>query len=415
MDKKKGKSGIWNNKIFLAAISLLASVLLWVYVTTTEGDVISETYDNIPVEFKGADTLRDKEGFIISNASANTVSITLKGTRRNIAKLSASELKAFVDVSKIAVKGNYTSSFDVTYPLGIDRDSVSLVSTLPSSVSFLVDKTNTKTVELKGQFSGTVLEGYVPQPIIFEPQTVNISGPENEINKVACAWVVIERKDVDKTLKFDTEYVLLDNEGNEVELGNIVLETEMVSVTLPITATKEVPLTVDLVDGGGATIENVKISCDPATIIIAGDAETLASINKISLGTVDLAAFASTFEDKFTVVLPDKVSNVTGITAAKATVEVIGLETRKFNVTNISAINAPTGRTSSMVTENVEVTLRGSADVLNKIKANNIRVVADLTDVGNTTGVFQPIAKIYVDGFTGVGAVGEYKIYVKLS
>ncbi|MEG0035796.1 MAG: CdaR family protein, partial [Oscillospiraceae bacterium] len=307
------------------------------------------------------------------------------------------------------------SSFDVTYPLGIDRDSVSLVSTLPSSVSFLVDKTNTKTVELKGQFSGTVLEGYVPQPIIFEPQTVNISGPENEINKVACAWVVIERKDVDKTLKFDTEYVLLDNEGNEVELGNIVLETEMVSVTLPITATKEVPLTVDLVDGGGATIENVKISCDPATIIIAGDAETLASINKISLGTVDLAAFASTFEDKFTVVLPDKVSNVTGITAAKATVEVIGLETRKFNVTNISAINAPTGRTSSMVTENVEVTLRGSADVLNKIKANNIRVVADLTDVGNTTGVFQPIAKIYVDGVTGVGAVGEYKIYVKLS
>lgn len=52
--------------------------------------------------------------------------------------------------------------------------------------------------------------------------------------------------------------------------------------------------------------------------------------------------------------------------------------------------------------------------VLSKIASNNIRVVADLSDIGSTAGVFQPTAKVYVDGYTGVGAIGEYSVYIKI-
>ncbi|MEG1460015.1 MAG: CdaR family protein, partial [Oscillospiraceae bacterium] len=121
----------------------------------------------------------------------------------------------------------------------------------------------------------------------------------------------------------------------------------------------------------------------------------------------------------YPIVLDNKISNMTGITEAKVAISVIGLETRKFNVTNISVKDLPEGRSSEIITENVEVTLRGSKAVLDKIKANNIRVVADLADLGGAAGVFQPIAKIYVDGFTDVGAIAtggkDYSIYVKIT
>jgi len=415
MDKKKVKSGILDSKFLWVVVSLLASVLLWVYVTTSEGDVIERTFDGVQVVFKGEENLLEKYELVISNVSSNTVSVRIRTTRREIAKLSSTQITAVVDVSKFSSKGIYNSSLELEFPQGSDKSSIDIVNILPGNISFNIDKTSTKTVELEGSFVGTVAEGYAAHPIEFDPQTVTISGPESEISKVAYAWVEVDRDDVSKTIQFVSSYVLKDSDGNDVDLGNITLGDETVSVTVPVTSTKEVPLTVDLVEGGGATSENVKITCEPSTITIAGDAETLEGINKIVLGTVDLTSFASSFEDSFNIVLDNDISNVTGITEVKVTVEVIGLETKKFNVTNITTINGTNGKKATVVTENVEVTLRGKSNVLSKIAANNIRVVADLSDIGSTTGVFQPPAKVYVDGFTGVGAIGEYSVYVKIS
>ncbi len=414
MDKKKVRNRIWDSKILWAIVSLLASVILWGYVTNAQGDVVEKTYDGVKVVFKGQDTLQNKDGYVVSNISTNTVGVTIRATRRVISNLSSNELSATVDVSKFNSEGNYNQSVTIEFPMGSDSGSIDVLSTSPQSVSFRIDKATSKTVELKGQFTGTVAEGYAEQPMQFNPQTVTINGSESELSKVAYALVKIDRTNVDKTLQFDSSYVLVDDQGNELDIRNIELDTKTVSVIVPITATKEVPLTVDLIEGGGATAQNSTITCEPATITIAGDAETLSGINKISLGTVDLSSFASTFEDTYTIVLDNKMVNVTGITEAKVTVQIIGLETKKFNVTNISAINTPSGRTASVLTQNVEVTLRGSSDILGKIESNNIRAVTDLTDIGTTTGTFQPTTKIYVDGYTGVGAIGEYKIYVKI-
>ncbi|MGI5984252.1 MAG: hypothetical protein GXY01_09835 [Clostridiales bacterium] len=416
MDKKNVKSSIWDSKILWAVISLLASTLLWVYVTTTVGELIPKTFDGVKVVFKGEDILRDKEGLLISNISANTVTVRIRATRREIAKLSSDNLTAVVDVSKFNTSANYNQLVTIDFPLGSDTNSIDVVSTFPQNISFSIEKASTKTVDLNGQFVGTVVEGFAAQPMEFNPETVKITGPQSEIDKVAYAWVEVDRDNVDKTIQFNSTYVLKDSEGKELQLRNITLEPETVSVKVPINATKEVPLTVDWAGGGGATSENVKITCNPSTITIAGDAEILAGINKISLATIDLSSFELSLEETYPIVLDNGITNVTGIKEAKVTIKIIGLETGKFNVTNISTINVPAGREASVVTENVEVILRGNKDVLSKIKANNIRVVADLADLGDTTGVFQPNVKVYVDGYTGVDAIGEseYEVYVKL-
>jgi len=415
MDSKSTKKSIWDNKILWAVISLLASILLWGYVTNSQGDVIEQTFDGVKLEFKGQDALSQKEGFVIANVSNTTVSVRLRATRREIAKLSSGRLLASVDVSKFNFVGNYNQTVSIEFPMGSDSNSIDVLSTTPGSVSFRIDKSSSKTVEIKGQFKGTVADGYAASPMVFDPQTVTINGAEDDIKKVAYALVKVDRSNLDKTIQFDSAYILVDDQGNELSPGSITLDSPTVSVTLPITATKEVPLTVDLVEGGGATPANAVISCTPATITIAGDAETLSGINKISLGTVDLASFASTYEDTYNIVLGNGITNVTGITIANVTVHVIGMDTKKFNVTNLSIINAPSGSNAALVTQSIEVLLRGSSDVLAKIEPNNIRAVVDMSDIGQTEGVFQPSAKIYVDGYTNVGAIGEYKLYVKIN
>ncbi len=414
MDKKKTKSGILDSKILWAILSLVASALLWVLVTISVGDMKIHTFEGVQVVFKGEDTLFERYELVLSNVSSTTVNIRVKAPLREITKLSSSTITAEVDVSRFTSKGSHSQVVIPRFPLGANTSSIDVISISPSSISFNVDKTVTKTIEIDGKFVGSVAEGFAQQPIRFDPQSITVTGPGEVVSKITRAWVEVGRTDVDKTIQAEYPYQLIDENGNEISTNGLVFSRETVTVTVPITSTKEVPLVIDRIDGAGATDKNVEITLDPATITIAGDAEILAGINKISLGTIDLSSFASSYEDKRQIILDNAVTNVTGIKEVKVTIKVIGLETKKFNVSNITTINAPAGRTVSIVTENLEITLRGKSSVLSKIEANNIRVVADLSSIGTSSGVFDPIARVYIDGFTDVGAIGSYSVYVKI-
>jgi hypothetical protein len=209
--------------------------------------------------------------------------------------------------------------------------------------------------------------------------------------------------------------VLMDADGNEVKDEGITLETPEVQVSMKVLKNKEVPLTVTLVEGGGATEANAVVTIDPATIMLAGDAATLDSINKLVLGTIDLAGFAQSFEDTFTIILPDGTETLSGVTKAKVTVELKGLATKKLTVTNFDCTNVTEGYTAEVITESLLVTVRARQEILDQIKPENLHAVADLTDIGQTEGVFNPTVKINVDGYPSAGIVGENKIYIKLS
>ena len=62
------------------------------------------------------------------------------------------------------------------------------------------------------------------------------------------------------------------------------------------------------------------------------------------------------------------------------------------------------------------VTIRAKETVLDQIQVNNIRAVADLSGINDTTasGVITPVVKIHIDGFPEAGYIGEYRIYVTL-
>ena len=57
---------------------------------------------------------------------------------------------------------------------------------------------------------------------------------------------------------------------------------------------------------------------------------------------------------------------------------------------------------------------KGVVEGLN-ITADNVRVVADLSDYDATTGVITVTAKAYVDGYEKAGAIGEYTVSVSLT
>ena len=107
-------------------------------------------------------------------------------------------------------------------------------------------------------------------------------------------------------------------------------------------------------------------------------------------------------------------TNESGLTEATVTVTVEGLDTEVFAVSNIRTSLPPEGYTVDVVTQSVLVTVRGPAEELAKIDASQLLVVADLSNM-TVEGSRQVPARVYLNGTSTVGVIGEYTVLVNMS
>ncbi len=414
MKKNNPMTKLFESRAFILIVSLLASLSIWVYVTGLESDEFKQTFRGVRVELVGADTLRENRNLVITDLDTNTVTVELVGPRRIVGALDSNDIVAQIDVSKLSQSAYTSQQYYLSYPDGIDTTQLQVTNRVPDTINFMVSDQSKKTIPVRGGFEGSLAEGYTAELPVFEPSTITVYGAEAYISKIDHAWVTFGKDlEIDSTYSVDTGFSLIDAEGNVCSVSGITFSTDTVKATLPMLEIKEIILAVDLVEGAGATTKNTKVTIEPKSITLAGDSDILEGINKIVVDTIDLTDFAQTHTESYTITLDNDVRNLTGITEAKVTVEIIGLEVKDFRIKNISAINGD-GITAEILSASLDVKLRGTAEQLEGIKAENLRAVADLSDFKEMTGLCTIPVKIYVDGVTGVGAVGDYTISVDI-
>lgn len=414
MSTRSRMKKIYNSKAFWMIVSLLASLAIWVYVTSVETDESKTTFRGVKVELVGEDILRDSKNLVVTDMDTSTVTVEVVGPRRIIASLSSDQLVAQVDVSKLSRAAYTSQQYTIVYPDGTDTSKLSENRRTPETINFMVSAQTSKSIQVRGSFDGSLAEGYTAEMPVFEPSTITITGSEAYLKDVEYAWVTFSKENVDSTYSVETGFTLMDANNEPCSTTGISFSTDVVTATLPLLTLKEVNLDVNIIEGAGATKANTKITIDPVSVTLAGDSALLAGMNKIILATIDLTDFSSTFTETYTIPIDNELKNTTGVTKATVTVEIVGLETKTFRVTNFSCINATEGYEADIITESKEITLRGTPEALAQIKAENIRAVADLTDYKESTGTYMPQVRVYVDGFTDVGAIGENTISIEI-
>ena len=413
MKKTNPMKKIYDSKAFWVIVSLLASLSIWVYVTGVESEEFKQTF-RVRVELIGTESLRENKNLVITDLDTNTVTVEIVGPRRIVGALDANDIVAQIDVSKLTQSAYTSQQYYLSYPDGIDPSRLEVRNKIPSTVNFMVSSQTKKTIPVRGGFEGSIAEGFTAELPVFEPSTITISGAESYLRDIDHAWVSFG-KDlvVDSTYSVDVGFSLIDTEGNSASSTGISFSADTIKATMPMLEVKEVMLAVDLVEGSGANSTNTKVTIEPKSVTLAGDSAILKGMNKIVLDTIDLTDFAVTHTETYTIALDNELRNITGVTEAKVTVEIIGLGTKSYSVKNLALVNADDIE-AELISESLDIILRGNAEHLDSIKPENIRAVADLTDFKDASGTYMVPVKIYVDGFTDIGPVGDYTISVKI-
>lgn len=411
---------ILDSKALYVVLSVLISIALWAYVTSLEGNEDNMSISGIQVHFEGVDILEEKSLFIVGDAP--TVTLRVRGPSNTLAKLDNENISVWVDVSQISTEGQFTQEYNVSFTSS-NSGSISIVSQNPNKVTFTVARYLEREIEVCGRFDGTVAEGYLPgdaQDFKFSPATIKVSGEASLVNQVSSALVVVDGEDLTDSIAGEYSYQLIGNDGEEMAETDLTCSVETVYTTFPIRATKEVPLTVNLTSGGGvsADSQNVKYDIEPSSITVAGSREDVNAIDELMLQTIDLATVRDGDVLSIPIPLNNELENLSGTTEATVTFHISGVTTKSVETTNISCIGVPDGWQETLVTQAMTVEIRGTAAALEAITGENVRVVADLSEVNPTERQLTVTPRIYLVDQEGsdAGVFGtDYRVVVSLS
>lgn len=397
---------IFDNKPFVFLLSLLISFIAWVYVTSVEVVESTRTFRNIPVQFVGEETLENVHDLVVTDVDTTSVTVEIRGPRRIVNTLEASDLVAQVDLSKISQASLSSLNYQIIYPSGTERRDLTIVSRSQDTINVTVSKLTTQTFTVLGGFEGSVAEGFTAETPVFEPSTITVEGPEIYLKNVDHAYVTFGKDQViQSTYSVDTGFLLVDANNVPVSTVDLKVSPDTIRATLPIMEVREIPLNVGILEGAGATATNTKITIEPKTITLAGDSAAFSGLNQIVLDTLDLTDFSSVYSATYPIQIPNGLVRITGATEAKVTVEIIGVETRSFQVTNFAWTGASEDMDIEVLSENLEVRLRGPSEILDLLDEESVVAEMDLSELKDTTGTHMVSVKIRVDGQPGVGAI----------
>ena len=406
---------IASSRALYIVLACILSVILWLYVASYANTDMEAELTGLEINYVGGDDILRDRKLLVTEKDQQSVSLTILGKRNVVSAIKKDEVEVSVDLTDIRSTGVYEKVYTVTFPDSVKEDAVLIVKRSPEYVTVNIDNLITKPVEVRGDFEGSVQDGYMQEPIVYEPATIMVSGPEEVVSHIACARVVLDRENLNRTVTGSVSYTLLDYEDKPVDTKELSMDVEEVKYTIPIVMVKDIVLTVDLIEGGGAKATNAVVEVKPNVLTVTGDAELIQGINQITLGAIDLAAFEQTYTVTYPIPLPNGAENLSGDKEAIVTVNIRGLAARHILTTKISFTNVSEGYVANPITQYKEVVIRGPEDIIYMVAPDNVQLVADLSEYGNAVGRYSVPTAVYITGFNEVGVVeGNYNVVVSL-
>lgn len=253
-------------------ICVLFAIIIWLYcVNINESDVVA-TY-TVKIETVGSFA----EGVsIYDDRNVTEVKITVQGTNRDINKYSASDYKAYVDVSDISRYGWSTLKLNIQLPGGA-QSSLSLLNADIDTVEIYADVSATKEIPVsydETDFNRKDLYYYD----IKHTEKMSITGPKTVLDTIYGASIVLKGENSDtSTSKTGPGIKFL---GQSLSATDVIV-SDLVSydpgsVNLNISVSTTKPLALK---GVGESADLV-YSFDIPTVNVIGDPELLKHLSE---------------------------------------------------------------------------------------------------------------------------------------
>lgn len=360
------------NKRFNIILSLIIAICLWAYVVGETDPSDSKTLRDIPIALVGEQTLEDS-GLSVLSVSAETLNVTLTGSRADINRISAKDVYASVNLAD-AAEGENQLKIQIRVPDDVEIEDKSL-----NKLTVVIEERVSREVEIKVDYQGSFNDDAEPITVDMNRSSVVVTGAASLVEKVRQVNAIVEEGKVRETLSTITSTLYpVDAEGEVVE--KVELSSKSVQVSALLAATKTVPLVVPVEDDQKDQLP--KTSSAPKTITIKGKASDLAAIDTVTTQTVDLTGVTADTEIALQPVLPEGVQ-VSSKSADDLVlqVRVTPLESRTFTfgTDDVALTGLADGLKAEIGEGQIQIVVKGRKEDLEALEEGDFTLTADLS------------------------------------
>lgn len=401
---------------FVFVISLLAAIVLWGMVSMTLGDAQTRVIENVRVTIDEDEnsaykmfgyeetfvdvTVKGKKYLVSGGAlTSDDISVTATGSYVDSAGMKKLKLSATIDKS---------SEIKIT---NISKSNIEVFFDVPKVGIFPVE------AQIKAE-KDIVPEGYTSEEAILSVSTVTVSGPATEINRIDKLMAVAK---ISEPLKETTELKVnlspISSDGKKIRYIKYDENAESITMTVPVSKVKEIPLSVRYVNIPEYYRENMpEVNIYPQKLKVSAAESVLDSLETINVGTINFSELKN-INNKFTFAVEniDEVRVLDDVKSVKVNVNCYPMDEKTISVKtdSITLLNVPAGKTASLLSGEIkDVKVIGPAQELNNIKAGNVFAKVDLSDA--TAGTDSYTASVYIKGSDKCWVYGSYTVSVKV-
>ena len=300
-DKKRKKFNL-----FPKLICLLIAIVVWLWMVNLNDTETMETRV-LKIEYVGMQEIADGN-VMFYDIDKTVITVTVKGSNRDLKKYADSEYSAIVDVSGITAK-NVVPGARVTLPISVktpEDSSLKVVESNSLNVSMYADVYISKEVQFEVMVDKSNDDTNTYEKLIAingnveNSSMITISGPSQLVNLISRARYTVnsnllysagtnEFLDKKEFKGSTSRYPLtfMDDDYSVVNQTSRLVDysTDNIGVLIKVIAHKEVPVKVDIKGSGSDLVAHT----NPTTIKIAGAPSVLKEINEYSVEIRDVA------------------------------------------------------------------------------------------------------------------------------
>lgn len=422
--KKFSLESLLNNNRFLMVVSFIIALGLWVWVAIDKSPEIQTVITNVPVKINLENSIPQQLGLQIFGESEFTVDVTVTGKKYVLSNLKAEDIQVEANTNYVNSAGTKTLQLKLSPTDSSEEFTISSVSSTYIEVFFDTYK------EVELSLSGDVAtnlktiipEGCIMGDIVFSKNTVTVSGPTTEINRITGVYATANVNEVlEKTTTFDPDVKLITDDGSKLEYSKISIDEAEITMTIPVLKVVSLPTVVEFKNAPSYFIENpLSYTVYPSTVKVAVPVDVLETTKHFVVDTIDFADISNSY-NTFNV-------DVESINSFKIVDESVKRFRVRINATNYESKTITVPASKIVLKDNrndFKVTLNGNKDIavtvigtpasLEKITADNISIVVDTADKSLTKDTNVIPAKVLVNSENGCWAFGKYDIRVKVA
>lgn len=419
--------GKWlNNNKFVAGLSVVLAVVIWLVVALQMSNQMQATFSDIPVTFET--TMTDNLDLKMFGQTGLSVNVTVSGKRYEIssAVLSSEDFLVTASTANVSSAGKYTLPITVR-PKDANTD-IQIVSFTPESVDVYFDYSLTENYPVEVQISApddqVSADGFVEGEPLVSTAEVTISGAAAEVQKIAR---VIAKVSLDaplsETTKFENTTLAIVNANGGIVRSTYVRvadDIQDVTVTVPILKVTQIRPTVRFKNQPSYFLEHpISYICSPSGPVNAAvSTELLDSTDSLSLGTIEFSSIKAG-TNSFTFAA-DEIANVRvldDVDSFRIYFSIDGFQTRRIKVPTDSVMFSalPDTVRAAVAEDTMEVTVVGLANELDALTAEDISVSADVSALSDASGTVEVPVSVTVNNTTSCWISGSYTVPVVVS